>query len=113
MFAELNVMADINQQTEVELGKRIEGFIGKVGDRLSLVEERTTAVAVQVQKVEKRQAALQESLDRVLESRMRLGATPGATDYKWGECRSSAGRADPAGGFNIFVQRFEGLPRSS
>lgn len=80
MFAEFkaDIKADRSLQIDMVLDKRVEKFIFKVGERLSVVEERTIAMSVQVRQVEKGPAALQDSMDKLLEklSRLRLSRRP-------------------------------------
>lgn len=69
LFAEFRaeVKADVSNQIDtVVLTSVSKGFVGKLGERLSTVEERTTMVASQVKLVENGQAALQVSLNQVL-----------------------------------------------
>lgn len=119
MFAEFKseIKADMSRQIDSVLDKRIDSFIGKVGERLSVVEERTTAMAIQVQKVEKGQAMLQNSMDQVLAELSRMRLDPGSSAAGSSGAQPRAQRAQPhqastpsgatsTDGFKVFVQGF-------
>lgn len=112
------VKADMSRQIDSVLDKRMEALVGKVGERLSIVEERTTALSAQVQEVETGQAALQVSMDKVLlelaQLRIWTGPCAGSsTDRPLVPSRvhnnsPPGGFSSPAsnGGFKVFAQGF-------
>lgn len=117
MFADFKaeVMADMGRQIDTVLGKLLESCIGKVGELVSVVEERTSAIGRPVQKVEKGQSMLQNFMDQVLAevSRMRLDTGPSGAGSSGDQPRAQRAQPRPVStssgaaasdGFKVFMQ---------